>query len=254
MARLEEVINSAFTRTQVMKTPIEKFVYFYGSLIAEDFLELFLMAVNGYGFGAMKLLRSMYEHTVTLKYLHDRPDDLQAFTDFDRVQQYRFMKPIVDTLGIGALPPETVAETERRYEEIKEKFMVKSCKSKKCDERHVAPSWSKLDLVSMAKRAGPMGMLIVPGYYEPLQHAHSTFRSLTGRLEIGNGQMNFRRESQPEKADQALMVAHNCLLIALEVQMERFNIPGLKEAIQNSLRDWALVWTPESLAEMDAEA
>ena len=80
MSRLGNTVNLAFTRTQVMNTPIDKFVYFYGNLIAEDFWELFLMAVNGYGYGAMKLLRSMYEHTVTLKYLHDNPDELQAFS------------------------------------------------------------------------------------------------------------------------------------------------------------------------------
>ena len=50
-----------------MSGSIDKFVYVYGNLIAEDFMELFLMAVNGYGYGAMKLLRSMYEHTIVLK-------------------------------------------------------------------------------------------------------------------------------------------------------------------------------------------
>jgi len=74
MPRLGAIINLAFTRTQVVGTPIDKFVYFYGNLVAEDFMELFLMAVNGYGFAAMKLLRSMYEHTVTLKYLHEHTD------------------------------------------------------------------------------------------------------------------------------------------------------------------------------------
>src|SRR5208337_2147841 len=38
MSRLGDVINLAFTRTQVMKTPIDKFVYFYGNLVAEDFM------------------------------------------------------------------------------------------------------------------------------------------------------------------------------------------------------------------------
>lgn len=121
LSRLGEVINLAFTRTQVMKAPIDKFVYFYGNLVAEDFMELFLMAVNGYGFGAMKLLRSMYEHTVTLKYLHNHPDELQAFFDFDRVQQYKLMKPIVETFGNDALPQETVAATEQEYAGVRDK-------------------------------------------------------------------------------------------------------------------------------------
>src|SRR6476620_5038291 len=45
MTRLWQTINLAFTRRQTMHTPIDKFVYFYGNLVAEDFMELFLMAV-----------------------------------------------------------------------------------------------------------------------------------------------------------------------------------------------------------------
>lgn len=65
--RLSQAIDMAFTRTQTMSNADEKFVYFYGVLVVEDFMEIFLMAANGYGVAAMKLLRSMYEHTVTLR-------------------------------------------------------------------------------------------------------------------------------------------------------------------------------------------
>jgi hypothetical protein len=248
-SRLGKVIDMAFSRKQVMDTKIEKFVYFYGNLVAEDFMELFLMAANGYGYGAMKLLRSMYEHTITLKYLHDHPDEFEAFFDFDRVQQHRLMKPIFDTFGESVLSAEIVAETERRYEEVKEKFMVKSCKSKTCGEKRVGPTWSKLDFVSMAKTTGAIGSLIVPGYYIPLRHAHSTLRAMMERLERRDEHLGFERESQPEEADQALMTAHNCVLVALEIQDEQFKILGLKSAVENGIRDWALIWSPESLTQ-----
>ena len=183
MSRLWAAMNLAFTRTQVMDSQIEKFVYFYGNLIVEDFMELFLMAANGYGYGAMKLLVPMYEHTiVTLKYLHDHPDELQAFFDFYRVQQYRLMKPILETFGESVMPTDIVSETERRYAEVKDKFMVKSCKSKTCDERRVGHTWSKLDFVSMAKTTGAIGSVIVPGYFIPLRHTHSTLRAMMERL------------------------------------------------------------------------
>jgi Family of unknown function (DUF5677) len=253
MSRLADVINLALTRTQLMDTPIDKFVYFYGALVAEDFMEIFLMGANGYGFGAMKLLRSMYEHTVTLKYIHDHPEELQAFFDFDRVQQYKLMKPILDTFGGSALPADTVADTLQRYEEVKDRFMVKSCKSKNCEEKRVGHTWSKLDFVSMAKKTGAIGTLIVPGYFFPLRHAHSTYRAMTERIERGDDHLGFRRESQPNEADQALMTAHNCLLVALEVQEERFKIDGLQAAIQNAVRDWALIWSPESLTKLETD-
>jgi predicted RNA-binding protein len=199
LSRLWRAMNLAFSRTQVMDTKMEKFVYFYGNLVAEDFMELFLMAVNGYGYGAMKLLRSMYEHTVTLKYLHDHPDELQAFFDFDRVQQYKLMKPILETFGEGVLAHDIIEDTERRYRGVKDEFMVKSCKSKTCDERRVGHTWSKLDFVSMAKTTGAIGSLIVPGYFVPLRHAHSTVRAMTERLEHGDGHMGFNREYSRRK-------------------------------------------------------
>jgi hypothetical protein len=106
----------------------------------------------------------------------------------------------------------------------------------------------------MAKKTGAIGTLIVPGYYLPLRHAHPTYRAVTERLELTDKHMGFKRESQPEEADAALMTAHNCILVALEVQEERFNISGLKSAVQDCTRDWALIWSPESLAKFDAEA
>ena len=254
MSRLWDAMNLAFSRRQIMDSQIEKFVYFYGNLVTEDFMELFLMAANGYGYGAMKLLRSTYEHTVTLKYLHDHPDELQAFFDFDRVQQYKLMKPILETFGESVMPPDIVSETERRYAEVKDKFMVKSCKSKTCDEKRVGHAWSKRDFVSMAKTTGAIGSVIVPGYFIPLRHAHSTLRAMMERLEKRDGYLGFERESQAGEADQALMTAHNCVLVALEIQDERFKIPGLKSAIENCVRDWALIWSPESLAELEAKA
>jgi hypothetical protein len=252
MTRLHAVINLAFTRTHgVMANDIDKFVYFYGNLVAEDFMELFLMAANGYGYGALKLLRPMFEHTVTLRYLHDNPDKLQAFMNYDAVQQYKLVKQFADTFGTdNPLSPETIANSEQRYAEVVEEFMVKCCNSKGCTNKRVNHTWG-IDFVSMAKKADAIGKMIIQGYYVPMRHTHSTFSAMAVRLERGEGQFGFQRESPPSIADHALMVAHNCVLAALEIQKERFDIPGLEEAIQNSVRDWALVWTPESLAELE---
>jgi hypothetical protein len=71
---------------------------------------------------------------------------------------------------------------------------------------------------------------------------------------MSDGHLGFSRESQPEEADEALMTAHNCLLVALDVQKERFNIPGLKEALSNAVIDWAMIWSPESVEKLKAEA
>src|SRR5437867_11160796 len=67
--RLGHTIDLAFTRIQTMDIPEEKFVYFYATLIAEDIMEIFIVAENGYGVAAMKLWRPVYEVTGSLRYL-----------------------------------------------------------------------------------------------------------------------------------------------------------------------------------------
>lgn len=252
--RLKDCLDMAFARNQAMNEDIDAFVYFYGNLVLEDFMEVFILAANGLGFGAMKLLRSMYEHAVTLKYLHDHPDELQAFFDFDHVQQHKLMQQILDTFGADALPAETVADVKQKYAQVKEQFMVRSCKSNTCQEKRVNHTWNKLDFAAMAKQTGAIGTLIVPGYFMPLKHAHSTFRAMQERLEENADHVGFSRGSQPDEADSALSLAHNCLLSCLEVQDQRFKVPGLKVAIEGCVRDWALVWSPEALAKLDAES
>ena len=163
--------------------------------------------------------------------------------DYADIQQYKLMKPIMDTFGKDALALETVEEVERRYAEVKDKFMVKTCD---CGAMRLNHTWNKLDFVSMAKKSGAIGTLIVPGYFVPLQHAHSTFRAITDRLERVDGHLGFARESQPKLADDALMTAHNCILVALEIQSERFKIPGMEAKMQTCLRDWAEIWAPDS--------
>jgi hypothetical protein len=81
-------------------------------------MEIFLMVTNGCGYARILSIVASWPHTVTLKYLHDDPDELHAFFDFDRVQQYKLMKPIFDTFGESALPQDLVADPERRYTEV----------------------------------------------------------------------------------------------------------------------------------------
>ena len=93
----------------------------------------------------------------------------------------------------------------------------------------------------MAKKAGEIGKLIVPGYYFPLRHAHPTFGGLTERLEIVNEQMSLKGNAQPEIADRSLMTAHNCILDALKVQSEHFKAERTLQDRRTRRRDTGLL-------------
>jgi len=245
MGNLVRALNLAFTRVEVMKGSADKFVYFFGRIILEDFMEVALVCYHGYGVAASKLVRSMYEFTVTLRYLHEHPDEADTFLAYHLVQQDKLTSRLIETFGESILPAELIAEIKRKAAEVKEDFMIPVCDHPGSKLR-LNHTWNKLDFVAMAKKAGEIGKVIVPGYYFPLRDAHPTFGGLTERLEIVNEQMSLKGNAQPEIADRSLMTAHNCILDALKVQSEHFKIEGLEDAIQVCYRDFVRVWSPDS--------
>jgi len=245
MGNLVRALDLAFTRLQVMKASADKFVYFFGRIILEDFMEIALVCYHGYGVAASKLVRSMYEFTVTLRYLHEHPDESETFLHYHLIQQDKLTSRLIETFGETILPAELIAEIRRKAAEVKEDFMIPVCDHPGSKMR-LNHTWNKLDFVAMAKNAGAIGKLIVPGYYFPLRHAHPTFGGLTERLESVDEQMSLKGDAQPEIVDRSLMTAHNCILDALKVQSEHFSIEGLEDAIQVCYRDFVRVWSPDS--------
>ena len=143
-------------------------------------MEILLLCGNGYGVAALKVLRGMYERVVTSRYLHLHPEETESFLEFHWIQDHKLMQAIKETFGEDALEKQTVAEVEARFQGVKEqeRFLVTDCR--KCGTKRLNYTWSKLDFVSMAREAGAVGKLIVPGYYIPTRAAHSTVGAIFG--------------------------------------------------------------------------
>ncbi|MBZ5598435.1 MAG: DUF5677 domain-containing protein [Acidobacteriia bacterium] len=234
---LVAALNTAFIRRATLSEHIDKFIFFYGRLCCEDFFEVGLCCGNGYGAAAMKLVRSLYERAVTLRYLHEHPEELTDFWDYHHVSSYKLMVPVDETLGTKTVPEEMRAKLKTDFERVKERFMVTACDE--CGTKRLNHTWSKLDFVSMSKKTGVIGKLVVPGYYWPLRHAHATVGALLSRLEDSEVEgISFAPTAQRKEADDALMTAQNIIVDVLNVQDERFKIPGLSEQIQHVIDDF----------------
>jgi len=245
MGNLEKAMNLAFTRVETMEGVADKLVYFFGRIVLEDFMEITLVCYHGYGVAASKLVRSMYEYAVTLRYLHEHPDEAETFMAYHLVQQDKLVSRMIETFGESILPADQIFEIRCKAADVKEDFMVPVCDHEGARMR-LNYSWNKLDFVAMAKKSGELGTLIIPGYYMPMRHAHPTFGGLSERLEVVDGRMGLIAEAQPKIVDRSLTTAHNCILNALNVQGSHFKIEGLEEAMQVCYRDFYRVWSPDS--------
>jgi hypothetical protein len=74
IGNLVNTIKLAFS-SLLLREPLDKILFLLDRLCAEDFSEILLLCGNGYGIGAEKLLRGMYERAVTATYLSQHPEE-----------------------------------------------------------------------------------------------------------------------------------------------------------------------------------
>jgi hypothetical protein len=94
---LRSAIDCAFAGDRPLSEPIDKFIFLFGRICAEEFFEILLCCGNGYGFAAQKLLRSLYEKAVTLAYLHQNPEQLDDFIDYHHVASYKLARAVKES-------------------------------------------------------------------------------------------------------------------------------------------------------------
>lgn len=121
---LAAAMDVAFIRRALLEAPIDKFVFQYGRLCCEDFHEISLACGNGYGIAALKLLRTFYEQAVELCYISEHPEELSAFWNYGYVAQHKILKPILSTFGKNAVDSKLAEEVERKFNEVKEQFLI----------------------------------------------------------------------------------------------------------------------------------
>ncbi len=244
---IEKAVSVAFQRIHQTTQPLEKTIYFQGRLIVEDFMEILLLCGNGYGIGAQKLVRGMYERAVSARYLMNHPDEIDNFLDFHRVTDYKFLVAIEQSMGADVFSAEQATKIRRDYESVKEQFSVSDCKT--CRTTRTNHTWSKVDIVSMARKTKNLWPFILPGYYMPMREAHSTVGAIFSRIDPesaarGEG-LIFDGESQRDRAHMALFAAHMILLDALELQREFFKIEELAPIMQTCIADCTEIWKGE---------
>jgi hypothetical protein len=252
VGNLVHAIQLAFA-TLTLQEPVDKVLFHLNRLCAEDFSEILLLCGNGYGIGAEKLLRGMYERAVTSTHLHDNPTEVDNFLEYHKIAAYKLMNATIETLGDPFLP-EQKREIEVEFEEAKPRFMITSCA--KCGDRRLNHTWTKLDFVSMAKRSGALAKILVPAYYMGVREGHGSINAIFSRLDAGaaaSGEgLVFDGTSQRKRADSALLTAHKVLLMVLDLQKSHFHIESLEQPLRICCEDIFAIWSRSNLSQTSA--
>jgi hypothetical protein len=196
--RIRRTCKEILYRPPALRTPAEGVLFLVGRQCYHDFLDVLLMCGNGRGASALRLVRSLFEKTVTATYIITYPHEAELFEKYNAVHKYKLLERAkrLKKRRIDALLDRD-AEITADYERVKAYFQMTNCK--KCGTKRLQQSWSKLDIAAMCQQIDPkFEELYFSCYLYPTLHVHSTFYSLGNILERA-GRKDAVAEEEPEE-------------------------------------------------------
>ncbi len=239
---LQRLLEATFLRELSATSVAARTIFFLGRLAVEDFMEILLLCGKAYGHGARKLIRGLFERVVTAEYLRQNPAQAEDFTEFGWVNHFRLLQEIQENFPEIALDAAIVKDVEDNYGRVRGRFLIPLCD--KCGTTRLNHTWTRLDIVSMAKNADreQFRVLIVPGYRIPLLDAHATLQSLTTRVKDSPEGLSFRGELQRQTAEQVLVTAHHLILLAVQTQLAQFPLQDGATLQAECVADFSAIW------------
>lgn len=240
---IQEACDTLIFNAEHKEIP-DRIIFYLARLTFEDFSEIILLSGNGFSTGAMKILRGMFERTVVLKYLHKHPEEANLFLEFYWIGHYKLGQIIQKTFP-GSLSKRAIATAETNYKRVKPFFEITDCK--KCKTKRTNFTWTKKDLVTMAKEIG-MEKGMITNYYHPMEETHSTVGSMLRRFMSSNNPESPTYDDGPKSNEdkKTLASAHTLLLRVLDCVKEHFNLDIMEKPIQQCFNHYQDCWKPET--------
>lgn len=235
----------------------DKVIYFLYRQIIEDFNSILLLTGNGFARNSVKILRSMYEHCVTMKFLQEfpdgneeiakedeseeeaYPDNVEKFLDYFHISRRKHFKKLQE-LHTEKLPADDFKHIEENFKAVEKKFKVENCRT--CHTERLNIRWSKLDIVAMAKKVNLDEVLTYFCYTSALSYAHPSADSIEKRTEVDiDGALDYKFESLDDER-KTLMYSHMMLLTACEVLFAQFEIQDLRSLLESNSKNFIRTW------------
>ncbi|HKO60135.1 MAG TPA: DUF5677 domain-containing protein [Pyrinomonadaceae bacterium] len=229
---------------------VDRVIFGLGWSAFEDFQQINLLCGNGYGIGAMQILRGMYERVVVAAYLSRHPQDVDDFLDFDYVQRRKGLNNLRRLYQGNDLDrvvsPDRQREIEDEYQNAKRDGRFTEVLCDVCNKVRDTISWTRLSMPDLARRGGrELDIFLFPIYIKPTLLSHASLYSLMARMRDNpDGGFSFDAEGQRAQVEPALQHAHFLLVHMFGTQNDHFHL-GADDQLQALLDDYRACWRHE---------
>lgn len=245
---LLDAINLAFNRNFVTKSKADSIVFLLGGLVVEDFDEIMIMSGNGRGFGSQKILRGMFERSVSCAYIQQNGDELAPrFLNYYPAARFKLSNSLHQAFGDDIIDKKTLEEHRQLKEEFRQDYRV-ACSTPDCDKVRDGISWAApMDVVGMAMKLPNYKALLSFAYYMPMPDTHANIMAVMNRLDGKDGlTMHESLAKARSVAGPTLSMAEWLMILTLDVQTKQF--PELSDKLSPMLEavatDFKATWGP----------
>jgi Family of unknown function (DUF5677) len=179
--RLVTLGNKTFSREQKYENRTEEIGFNLGQTCRMDFLEVVFLAAHGFGIGASKLVRGLYERAVALAYMIKHPEKSERFIRYGAIQEFKAMVAALELISEEVFdeamaPKTTVAQIRANREMVKPEFQVEVCRE--CHRKDTAFSWDEKGVLAQVQDVGfPYDKLYLGAYTIPNIYVHASLAS-----------------------------------------------------------------------------
>jgi hypothetical protein len=222
-----------------------RIIQFLVSTVWDDLSEIVVLHANGYPLGSLKILRSMFEHTVHLGHFVRNPADIEPFWKYGLIDEVKFINYYPD-----AFRPEDVELMTLGANVVRGDFQVPVCgkckdnECKPCQKTKTASSWmGKRNLLDLAKDLEILPVAVFSSYYMGLVEAHPKIQSLKRReYKDESGTIRYRHDETIDQTDNTLMSAHYLLLFAIGEFLDYCGAESCKSQYEKRTKRFNVVW------------
>ncbi len=252
--QIQELFDLCEEHTKTFSNQTDHLLYYLFFQVWEDFNSTVLLLANSHYGNAMTILRSMYEHCVTMtyikhlhdnpiktkeekplpdnidKHLHDNPiepteeklfpDNIEKYSDFFYVNENKQLNKLKEIYADQEFPNESLIK--RNFDNVKEKFLITDCK--KCKTTRTNHSWSPNSIIAMAQKVNLDIKHTYFCYYMGLIESHPSANSFNSSwTKNSDGKISLKIQSENEERH-ILYHSYSLFLQSSSVLLNHFKV------------------------------
>ena len=220
-AGFQDALNSLVNRAYENAETWQRVVLNLGMLVGVSGMEVVTLVGNGFGQGAMKIVRGLIENAINAEFLRIEPSRCADYLDWHWIEQHKLLNWAKERNPplFGRIPDEVKIAIADNFNKVRGRFEYTNPDGKK----RLREIWCELNLADRATKTGFEEI-----YRRVMPHAnqilHGTIGGLSRHFDLEQDEDRIAIPPSTEWCGEALIATHESVLKTIETLSKAFSV------------------------------